>query len=404
MSVARRVLWISPKLPFPLLSGDKIRQYNLLRRLAAKHMIHLVTFIERPTDRDFVPVLEKFCERVTVVPLPPRWPLPVRALVALDPRAPFSARRCDSPLLRRAIAVETAETDYDVVQIEHIHMAQYFSNVAPGRRVAKILTLHNVDSVLTARCAAVESFAVKRLYWRFESTKFVKLERKWLRAVDAVITMSEHDREFLLRAVPGSRPVTVENGVDIEEYEIGSEANRDCSVVFTGSLGYPPNTDGVNFFLKLVWPRVRNAVPQATCTIVGRDPSPSLTSLSGTNGIVVTGPVEDVRPYLARAGVVVIPVRAGGGTRLKILEAMATGNGIVSTRLGAEGLDVCDGRDLLLADGPQAFAQATIRVLTDAELRQRLGAAARRRAEERYDWRFAAETLDRIYETAGQGD
>jgi len=403
MSVARRVLWISPKLPFPLLSGDKIRQYNLIRRLAAKHSVHLIAFIERPEDREFVPALQKYCECVTVVPLPLRWPLPVRTLVALDPRTPFSARRCESPLLRRAITQATSETAFDVVQIEHIHMAQYFSSVAPGSRAAKILTLHNVDSLLTARCGAVEPLALKRLYWQFESKKFARLEQRWLHSLDAVITMSEQDREFVARTVPGSKPVTVDNGVDVEEYDIGSGVNREQSVVFTGSLSYPPNADGVNFFLKLVWPLVRSAVPQAACNIVGRDPSHALMAQSGKDGIVVTGPVEDVRPYLARAGVVVVPLRAGGGTRLKILEAMATGNGIVSTRLGAEGLDVRDGRDLVLADEPESFAQATIRILTDVSLRQRLGTAARRRVEDRYDWRFAAEALDRVYESAVEG-
>jgi glycosyltransferase involved in cell wall biosynthesis len=170
--------------------------------------------------------------------------------------------------------------------------------------------------------------------------------------------------------------------------------------VFTGSLGYPPNADGLSFFLDEVWPLVRRAVPDAAFGIVGRDPVRQLLARNKREGITVTGPVADVRPYLARAGAVVVPLRAGGGTRLKILEAMATGAGIVSTRLGAEGLDVRPGRELLIADEPAAFARATSQLLTDGALRRRLGVAARRRAEERYDWGFAADALDAVYRTA----
>jgi len=198
--------------------------------------------------------------------------------------------------------------------------------------------------------------------------------------------------------VPSARVSIVENGVDTEEYEVSPDEHRDRSVAFTGSLGYRPNADGVTYFLDEVWSLVRQAVPDAVCVIVGRDPFPSLLARRGRDGVVVTGPVEDVRPYLASAGAVVVPLRAGGGTRLKILEAMATGCGIVSTRVGAEGLDLQDGYELLLADSAHEFARATIELLTNRSLRRRLGKAARHRAEERYDWRFAVDALDHLYQ------
>jgi glycosyltransferase involved in cell wall biosynthesis len=263
-----------------------------------------------------------------------------------------------------------------------------------------VLTLHNIESALSSRCAKIEPQRLKRVFWRLESKKLAALERQWLSAVEAVVVMSDTDRRAALRMAPNARVCTVENGVDTDEYETGVDGHRDRSVVFTGSLGYPPNADGVMYFLDEVWPCVRQAAPDAVCVIVGRDPFPSLLARHGKNGVMVTGPVEDVRPYLARAGAVVVPLRAGGGTRLKILEAMAAGAAIVSTRLGAEGLDVESGRELLIADEPAAFARATIQLLTDGALRRRFGIAARRRAEERYDWRFAADALDAVYRTA----
>jgi sugar transferase (PEP-CTERM/EpsH1 system associated) len=397
MRDAYRILWLCPKLPYPLVSGERIRHFNLIRRLATRHAVHLVSFQERPDDAEFVPVLEKFCEQVVTVPLPRRQPLPQRMLAAMNPRRSFYVHRYTSPTMRHAVESISNRWSYDVVQAENIFMTQYLRDVNQRSRPARIVTLINIESILCERCSRVESHPLKRVYWRLEAAKLASLEHRQLGGMDAVVTMSEHDRGVVQRMVPGAHVFTVANSVDTEEYQVPPEIERERSVVFTGSLGYQPNADAVAFFLDEVWHRVRRAVPDGTCQIVGRDPSRALLSRSGTDGVVVTGHVDDVRPYLARAGATIVPLRAGAGTRLKILEAMATGNGIVSTRIGAEGLDVRDGVDLLLADDPAAFAQAVIRVLTDPELRRRLGTSARQRVETRYDWDIATTALEAVY-------
>jgi sugar transferase (PEP-CTERM/EpsH1 system associated) len=395
-----RVLWITPKPPLPLVSGDRIRQYNLIRRLAEGHDVDLVTFVDGAADRDGVAALDGLCRRVIAVPLPPRPCLAARALAVLDPRAPFRWARYRSPLFRGALEALTARERYDVVDVQHVYMAPYFAAVRPGPR--RVLTLHNVESVLSARCGAVERSAARRAYWTIESRKLAAFERSWLPAVDAVVAMSDDDAAAARRAAPPAAVAVVPNGVDIAAYAPHVDGRDDRAVVFTGSLGYPPNADGVRWFLARVWPLVRVRRPDATCTIVGRDPSAELRARDGRDGVRVTGLVDDVRRFLVRAGAAVVPLRAGGGTRLKILEAMASATPVVSTRLGAEGLALRDGVEICLADDPLAFATATLRVLRDPALRRRLGEAARRRAEDTYDWRFSADALARVYGTAGR--
>jgi sugar transferase (PEP-CTERM/EpsH1 system associated) len=403
MSAKRAVLWITPKLPLPLVSGDKVRQYNLLRRLSARHDIHLVAFLERPWDAQYIPALEAFCAQVTAVPLPPRQPRVARALAVLDPRKPFYVHRYASAGMRAAVAAAVAQGVCDIVQVEHEYMLPYVALLGAAKPPARIVTLHNIESRLTARCAAVERSPTKRLYWRIESRKLAALERRCLPALDAVLPVSEYDRRWVEATFPGLRAVTVENGVDTEQYTPGPDGLRTPSLLFTGSLAYPPNADAVDFLLGAVWPAVRQAVPRATCTIVGRDPPAALVACHGRDGVAVTGQVDDVRAYLVSAGVVVVPLRAGGGTRLKILEAMAAGAAIVSTPMGAEGLDVVHDRHLLLAEDAGGFTAATVRVLSDPDLRRRLGSAARRLAEERYDWRVSAGALDRAYQLVTGG-
>ena len=392
----KRVLWISPKLPWPLVSGDRIRQYNLLRKLAVSHQIDLLAFAA-PGEDPRPDELTSLCRRMEGLPLPARQPWPTRVASALHPRVPFYESRYESVPMRAAVAEAVRDRDYDVVQVEHVYMARYFESAA-GSSARRVLTMHNIESHLARRCAAVERNPAKWAYWRLEAAKLERAERYWLRQVDTTITMSDEDRYRALALTPGATVRTVENGVDTEAYQAWPCEDRESLAVFTGSLAYPPNADGAEHLLADIWPRVRAAVPGVACAIVGRDPSPRLRARHGRDGVTVTGPVPDVRPYLARAGVFVAPLRAGGGTRLKILEAMASGCAVVTTTVGAEGLAVQHGRDLILADDPESFAQATVRVLQDLALRCRLGAAARQRAEERFDWRFAAAAHEVIYD------
>jgi sugar transferase (PEP-CTERM/EpsH1 system associated) len=399
MSAVRRILWVSPKLPFPLVSGDRMRQFNLLRRLGARHAIDLVTFVDASDGPEAIAAMEKHCDRVVPVPLPPREPFLRRAAASLHPRTPFYCHRYASAAMRAVIAGLVRERAYDAMDVQHVYLAPYFD--AAGGGPARVLTMHNVESRLAARCGAVET-GLERLYWAHEARKLAALERRWLPALDAVVVMSEADRRAAAALAPRARLRVVDNGVDTDAYVVGPDDAASTAVVFTGSLAYPPNADAAGFLLDAVWPRVRSQVPDATCAIVGRDPSPALRRRDGVDGVAVTGLVDDVRPYLARAAVVAVPLRAGGGTRLKILEAMASGRAIVSTRLGAEGLEAEDGRHLVLADDPADFAAAVVALLRDPGRRRALGRAARRQAEDRYDWARCARALEAVYDAVAR--
>jgi glycosyltransferase involved in cell wall biosynthesis len=232
-----------------------------------------------------------------------------------------------------------------------------------------------------------------------------RYERRACEVADRVVAVSETDAEALRRLVPGLEPTVVPNGVDMEFYTAPvallpeGQGPGDRDLVFTAKMDFRPNVDAVLWFAHGVLPLIRKESPETRFWVVGKSPHPRLEPLADDPGVVLTGWVEDVRPYIAGAGVYVIPLRIGGGTRLKVLEAMAMGKAIVSTSLGCEGFDLVPDQELILADAPASFATEVVGLLRDPERRQRLGRAARRFAGARYDWRMIVPRLERVYRT-----
>jgi glycosyltransferase involved in cell wall biosynthesis len=225
--------------------------------------------------------------------------------------------------------------------------------------------------------------------WR----RMLRFERAALERFELVLAVSDTDARTFERLYPRAlrAPVhVVQTGVDTTYFSPAPDAARPAHLVFTGSMDWLPNEDGVVHFVEEILPRIRSRMPGVTFSIVGRAPTPAVRRLADQTGIEVTGRVDDVRPHVAAAHVYVVPLRIGGGTRLKIFEAMAMGKAVVSTTIGAEGLPVTDGRDIVIADGPEAFADAVVRVIDQPEVRQRIESAARRLVVERYDWSSVA--------------
>jgi glycosyltransferase involved in cell wall biosynthesis len=248
----------------------------------------------------------------------------------------------------------------------------------------------------------VTGFGPAAVYSRLQAPRLRRLEARVCRRADRVICVSEQDAVALRALVPACEPIVVPNGVDVDHYvPVGDQAASGAAcLVFTGTMDFRPNADAVEWFVDEILPRIRSVRPDAEFLAVGQRPGPRLLRRHGRAGVTVTGAVDDVRPFLARASVVVAPLRFGGGTRVKLLEAMACARPIVATGLAAEGLAVRDGIELLLADSPDRFARAVLALLDDPARARSLGEAGRALVRARYDWRQIAPRLLSVYEDA----
>jgi glycosyltransferase involved in cell wall biosynthesis len=295
--------------------------------------------------------------------------------------------------MQQCIDERVRTTPYDLAIAEHSFTGYY--QVPPG--LPLVVDQHNIESEIMQRASQQDRSIARRALNRVEFLKYRKDEQWICRRADLLLAVSERDRAAMQAwgSIPDCR--VIPNGVDVRSFssELYPDAEIEGNVVFTGTLHYGPNTEAVLHFGREIWPLVRERVPGAIFTVIGAHPPPEIVQLGSIPGITVQGLVPDVRPYLAGAQVVVAPLRYGGGTRLKILEAFAMKRAVVSTTVGYEGLDVTEGTHLLVADEPEAFAEKISVLLRDPSLREALGRAGRRLVEERYDWQAAGDVLEK---------
>jgi polysaccharide biosynthesis protein PslH len=409
MAPPKKILMLTPQYPYPPQQGTALRNYNLITGLAARHQVSLLAFGKQaPSHRT---PLDDLCHCVQVVPLPHRSTAQ-RLKGVLASNLPDMALRLPSPHFRAALAEMLRRVEPDVLQVEGIELAPYLFQVAAERgaerRPLLVFDDHNCEYVLQQRAFETDLHRPRRwvgaAYSLVQWQRLRAYERRACLVADQVVAVSEADALALRRLVPGLSPTVVPNGVDMGYYTApaplaaGEQGPQGSDLVFTGKMDFRPNVDAVLWFAHAVLPLIRRELPHVRFWVVGRDPHPRLKPLIQDPAVVVTGRVEDTRPYFAAAGVYVIPLRIGGGTRLKVLEAMAMSKAIVSTALGCEGFDVVSGQELLIADSPAAFAAAVVTLLRDPEHRQHLGRAAHRFASSRYDWRNIVPGLEAVYE------
>lgn len=391
-----RLLVTSAFLPWPADNGYKLRTLSLLKGLASLgHEVTLLAFASAAEAASDHRALDQWCRRVEVVPM---------ALASLSSAGgylarlgglfsglPFSARRFRSADMQARIRDWLDGAQGDAVIADGVFC---LVNV-PATRVPVLLNAHNVEHVILERYARHEGSPLKSLYARLEARKLRAFERAACGRSAVVMPCSEVDRGHLGRLRPGRPLVVVPNVVDVDGYDPGA-AGDENTVLFQGGLDWYPNRDAVAFFASEILPRVRRAWPAARLVVAGRNPPDAFRSRwTRQGGVEFTGTVEDMRPLIARAALSVVPLRIGSGTRLKILEAAAMERAVVSTRLGAEGLDFVEGEEIVLADEPQAFADAVVGLLADPGRRTALGRAARRRVEAEYSPRVVREQLRR---------
>lgn len=398
MGVAKmRILSLSSWFPYPSDVGARIRLRYLLAALGAAHAVDLLCF-SRGHEEQVVPeALPPGVSLLGALPAPTdrRERPSLRDLFSPYPRAlaeqfvPEMADRLVDALSRQR---------YDLVLAFEVGpgvtTAPYLLEVRGARRVVEDLEI----SMIRAKADAARS-PLLRLRYSLTWQKQRRYTRELMRQVDGCTVSSDLERQAILEVAPDGRPVAVvPNGVDLEQYRGDFGPVEPDTLVFPGALTYEANFEAMRFFLGKIFPRIRQARPQATLYITGRTDGVDLNRLPLREGVVLTGYLPDVRPRVARSAVCIAPLTLGGGTRIKILEAMALGTPVVATSKGAEGLDVTPGRDLLIADDPEAFAAAVVRVLEDATLRAALSAAGPRRVAERYDWQIAGQQLNAFLE------
>ncbi len=392
------ILVLAPYPPHPHYFGASIRTYSLVRMLAREHQVTVLCFAS-PEERAALGPLRELCAGVQTVDHPPgarrKRLYQIRALLA----RPYSYYATYSPVMAAALARLLAQRRFDLVQLEGGDMAPYYKLPAT---ILKVLDEHNIEYQLLERTWRQARSPLRRLYNRLEAQKLRRAELAACQRVDAVLATSDVDRAALARDVPEVPIHVIPNGVDTAFFMPDGAPEDPRSVLFTGAMDYHPNTDGVLYFAGEIWPRIRTQALESVLTVVGKNPPARVRALT-RDGIVVTGTVPDVRPWMRRAAVFVVPLRVGGGTRLKILEALASGRAVVSTSLGCEGLEITPGEEIIVADAPQAFADAVVRCLRDPVLRARLGARGRALVERRYRWEAIGATLNDLYrELAGR--
>lgn len=393
-----RVLWVKAGKLLPVDTGGKIRSYNILRFLAKNkdHEVTLLSYYGGRRDPDYEAALAKEIpgsETIyTAAPDSNAIQRGVDYLCRLPRRAPYAVSKFTHPAVRATVARWLSSGRFDVAVCDFLSASANFPARLP---VPCVLFQHNVESSLWQRMAAMESNPIKKLSFAIESAKMTRYERATLSRFHHVIAVSEHDRRQMLQMNPASEITVVPTGVDTQKFNVAPASSaQPPQVVFTGSMDWEPNVDAVEYFCAEIWPRIRAEFPDAIFQIVGRNPFAKVRRLV-SESVEVTGTVPSVAEYLEKASVVVVPLRIGGGTRLKIFEAMAMGKALVSTSIGAEGLEVESGRDLLLADDASTFADAVILLLRDAAIRRRLEQAAVLLAAQ-YDWSRVVEQFAEV--------
>lgn len=395
------VLFLSHHWPFPPDSGGRLRTYYTLKALAGEFRVCLVSVRAEqrspPSEADDPHNILDDLDRIESVNgvgssfSGRTWRPHVLSLLT---GRPYTVFLYDWGRLRSVTASVAAETDFDMVHVDTYHFFPMLRTL-PDAPVA--CTYHDVHSEILRRRSAVESNPLKGWYAALQAQRIEGIESRCPDLSDLTIVVSERDRDLVQQRAPGARVDVVPNGLPLRRYEEHGRGSGE-GIVFVGSAEWYPNRDAVRFFVDEILPEIRSAVPDVLLTWVGAVSGPIRREFGSVEGVALTGRVDDVRPYVGRAACVVVPLRAGSGTRLKILEAWAHRKAVVSTSIGCEGLQAEDGENLLVRDEPRAFAAAVTEVLTDSDLRRSLGERGYATMERLYDWDDIGRRLVSIYD------
>jgi sugar transferase (PEP-CTERM/EpsH1 system associated) len=397
-----RILLLTPQRPYPPHQGTTLRNFNLIKELAKRHPVSVLTFLEPDQNPNDAGPLDDLCAWMETLPVPQRN-TSLRLRQMLTTSRPDMSWRLWSPKLDQRLAERLHREQFDVVEIEGIEMAPYLPTIEAAQpRPLIIYDAHNAEWILQQRAFQADIKNPRR--WAAAAYSWVqwhrlrRYEAQLLQRVDHTVAMSAPDKVALRDVAPDAPITVVPNGVDLDAYLHYRGPSIQHDLVFIGKMDFRPNIDAVLWFAQEVLPLIQKQRPQTTFAIVGQRPHPRLDALRDNPTITITGYVDEVHPYIAGATVYIIPLRVGGGTRLKVLEAMAMQKPIVSTTVGAEGFPVVNGKELILADTPSKFAREVLRLLESPTLRAKLALAGQSFARAGYGWDRLVPQLEKIYQ------
>lgn len=380
-----KILFFTQDIPYPVTSGHHVRTFHYLKPLIREHQVTIATFGDPAADEKG---LAHFKEAGADVQLlgPKRvfnkLQRMTAVLRALWTPLPYSVHMRFDPILREKLARVYTAGLFDLLICDGIHLSL---NLSENIQCRKILDEHNVESVVIKRYVETQKNILKKFYAWLEYIKFVQYENSVWPRFNELHVCSDVDRKQVLERIKGPEVRVVPNPVDTDQFKPREVKERPCSLVYTGLMGWTPNIDAATYFAAEIYPLIKVKIADVHFSIIGKNPAPSVKALAQTDpSITVLGYVDDIAAHICEGAVFVVPLRIGSGTRLKILEAMALGKAIVSTTIGCEGLDVTNTENILIADTPDDFAAAVIRLLQDPNLRAKLGQNGRKLAEEQY--------------------
>jgi glycosyltransferase involved in cell wall biosynthesis len=386
-----RILYLSPRQCWPAVNGAKLRDYHQARSLGENSELTYLYFMgARATASQDLP----FCHKIVAVNKPKPY-TPGKIVRGIFSRLPLTLSNYYSPEMSAAIAEVTRSTSFDLLYFDSIHTVTYLPALPVAMRKRVVFNWHNIESELMTRYAATTSSVPRKLYASLTARRLEAVEREILWTCFGHVVCSERERQLLLGWEPKARVAVVENGVDVKAFAAIPERPRN-RVLFVGSMAYHANSDAIVRFAQRIWPAIHERFPQWTLTVVGSDPSAGVRALSERPGVEVTGTVPDVKPYYSEAVLAIVPLLAGGGTRLKILEALAASVPVISTTVGVEGLHVSNGKEVLIADQEADWLPACSSLAGQSELWRQLASAGRRLVESRYDWDALGQSMVNI--------
>ena len=402
-----KILFLSLRCPYPPHRGDRIRSYNFIRQLSKQHAVTLVYFAESESDIESAKHLEPFCERVEWVRFHRSFAFMNTGIHCLS-RRPLQLHYWYAPQMQRKINQLLEQGDFELIHAQLFRMGQYVTGV---QGPIKVLDLCDSLALNLSRRAELESnpwlakikldCTPKRFLVKLEEKRVRHYEVDIMKAFDCGTVVARFDRDYLLKQDNSLNLSIVPMGVDLGYFQPNPATQPAPLMLFTGTMNYFPNSDAAIYFSNEIFPRIRESHPSVQFYIVGNHPSDQVKRLETQEGVVVTGYVPDVRPYFEKASVFVAPLRAGSGIQTKNLEAMAMGVPVVTTSVGAMGLEADNGKELLVADTPADFAKHVVHLLNDEYSRETLAQTARTRVETNYSWEAIGERLKHVYAQAG---
>ncbi|WDE05006.1 glycosyltransferase [Thalassomonas viridans] len=393
-----KILFITTRLPYPANEGHQIRTYNLLKRICPAHEVHYLSLQRKDDDPSAAAHLETMCRSVQVFPIAnehSKVRFAKDLLQGFLSSTPFVVRKYFSRDLARAIEEKLAAESFDLVHFDMLPLAQYAGLLG---QTPYVLNNHNVESLLLKRRAENAAFLPEKIFFNNQAKSLHHFEVNACQQAKETFVCSPIDADILNSLSPAANISVVENGVDTGFFSPGKQEQTANSLVFVGGMGWFPNKDGMIFFMEEVMPKILAHIPDARLTLVGKSTGIEIPGALRDH-ITVTGFVDDFRPIVAGAAVYILPIRVGSGTRLKLLEAMAMGKAIVSTSVGAEGIDLTADENIIYADDAEAFARGIIALLTDQTKTASFGHSARELATGKYDWDIIANKLLSSYNT-----